>query len=113
MQEAKLKARTLIRAAPIGRIVRAWFTASVLCACTLIATPDARDARITTDVRVRLAQYAELQAPNTLEVQTLHRVVYLRGLMATPFQVNLAASVAGQVSGVRQVENLISVENAR
>jgi osmotically-inducible protein OsmY len=46
-------------------------------------------------------------------VQTVHGVVYLRGLMATPFEVALASSVAGEVSGVKRVENLIGLENAR
>jgi osmotically-inducible protein OsmY len=86
---------------------------STLSACTAFAVPDARDARITADVNTRLAQYSELQAPNSLDVQTLHQVVYLRGLMNTPFEISLASSVAGQVSGVRRVENLIGLANSR
>jgi osmotically-inducible protein OsmY len=87
--------------------------AAGLSACAVFAAPDARDARITADVKARLAQYPELQAPNSLDVQTLHRVVYLRGLMGTPFEVQLAGSVAGEVTGVRRIENLIGVENAK
>jgi|SRR5271170_1464221 len=87
--------------------------ASALSACASLAEPDARDARITAEVNARLARYPELQAPNTLDVQTLHQVVYLRGLLATPFQIALASSVAGEVSGVRRVENVIGLENAR
>jgi osmotically-inducible protein OsmY len=64
-------------------------------------------------VKARLAQYSELQAPNSLDVQTLHQVVYLRGLMETPFQIRLASSLASQVAGVRRVENLIALDNAR
>ena len=97
----------------IRRIACALLLGSALCACAAFTEPDARDARITADVTARLAQYPELQAPNTLDVQTLHGVVYLRGLMATPFEIGLAGSVAGQVSGVRRVENLIGLENSR
>jgi osmotically-inducible protein OsmY len=87
--------------------------ASALCACATLGEPDTPDARITADVQARLAQYPELQAPNSLDVQTLHRVVYLRGLMGSPFQIQLAGSLARQVPGVRRVENLISLQNAR
>jgi osmotically-inducible protein OsmY len=81
--------------------------------CASWGYPDARDARITADVKARLAEYPELQPPNSLDVQTLHQVVYLRGLMGTPFQISLASSVASQVPGVRRIENLISLEDAR
>jgi len=87
--------------------------ASCAFACAGFQQPDARDARITADVEARLAQYSELQAPNSLDVQTLHQVVYLRGLMATPFQISLASSVASEVSGVRRVENLIGLQGAK
>jgi osmotically-inducible protein OsmY len=99
--------------APRIRGIVAPLLASAVSACAAFAAPDARDARITADVNARLAQYAELQAPNSLAVQTLHQVVYLRGLMNTPFEIRLAASVAGQVSGVRRVENLIGLANSR
>ena len=97
----------------IRRIAGALLLGSVLSACALFAKPDALDARINADVEARLAQYPELQAPNSLDVQTLHRVVYLRGLMGSPFQISLASSVAGQVQGVQRVENLISLQDAK
>jgi hypothetical protein len=34
-------------------------------------------------------------------------------MMATPFEIALASSVAGEVSGVKRVENLIGLDNAR
>jgi osmotically-inducible protein OsmY len=86
---------------------------SVVCACASLGAPDARDTQITADIEARLARYPELQAPNSLDVQTLHRVVYLRGLMGTPFQISLASQVAGEVSGVRRVENLIGLQDSR
>jgi osmotically-inducible protein OsmY len=95
------------------RIVAALILAGGLSACALFRAPDARDARITADVQARLAAYPELQAPNSLDVQTLHGVVYLRGLMGTPFEIRLAASLAAQVSGVQRVENLIGLANGR
>jgi len=97
----------------IRRIACALLLGSALCACATFGEPDARDARINAAVQARLAQYPELQAPNSLDVQTLHRVVYLRGLMGSPFEINLAGSLASQVPGVRRVENLIGLENAR
>ncbi len=96
----------------ICRFVCALLLGSALSACA-VGAPDARDVRITADVNARVSQYSELQAPNSLDVQTLHQVVYLRGLMNTPFEISLASSVAGQVSGVRRVENLIGLANSR
>jgi osmotically-inducible protein OsmY len=84
-----------------------------LSACAVMGRPADGDARITADVKARLGQYPELQEPNVLDVQTVHGVVYLRGLMGTPFEIRLASSVAGQVSGVRRVENFIGLDNAR
>jgi osmotically-inducible protein OsmY len=86
---------------------------SGLLGCASSPASDASDARITAQVRVRLGQYSELQSPNSLDVQTLHRVVYLRGLMATPFQIRLAGSVAAEVAGVRRVQNLIGLSSGR
>jgi hypothetical protein len=86
---------------------------STLPGCATLPAPDAGDVHITALVKSRLAQYSELQAPNSLDVQTLHRVVYLRGLMATPYQIRLAGSVAGEVAGVRRVENLIGLSSGR
>jgi osmotically-inducible protein OsmY len=95
------------------RIAFALLLGGAVSACAAFAQPDARDARITAEVKAGLAQYAELQAPNSLDVQTLHQVVYLRGLMGTPFEASLASSVAARVSGVRRVENLIGLDNSR
>jgi len=97
----------------IRRIACALLLGSALCACAAFTEPDARDARITADVTARLAQYPELQAPNSLDVQTLHRVVYLHGLMGSPFEIALAGSLASQVPGVRRVENLIGLQSGR
>jgi osmotically-inducible protein OsmY len=86
---------------------------SALSGCALLGRPDERDARITADVQAQFAQHAELQAPNLLDVQTVHRVVYLRGLVDTPYERAFAESVARQVAGVSRVENLIGLSNAK
>ena len=95
------------------RIVVAMLLGSALSGCAVVGRLASGDASITQAVKERLAKYPELQAPNDLDVQTVHGVVYLRGLMATPFEVALASSVAGEVPGVKRVENLIGLENAR
>jgi BON domain len=113
VSEAELRAGRSTRALQVQRIACALLLGSALCACAALGKPDARDVRITADVQARLAQYPELQAPNSVDVQTQHRVVYLHGLMDTPFQSSLASSVASQVPGVRRVENLIGLAGAR
>jgi osmotically-inducible protein OsmY len=95
------------------RIAGAMLLASALFGCAVVGRIASSDARITEEVKARLAKYPELQEPNDLDVQTVHGVVYLRGLMSTPFEIALASSVAGEVSGVQRVENLIGLENAR
>jgi osmotically-inducible protein OsmY len=97
----------------IRRLACPLLLGSVLSACAALTHPDPRDAGITAEVKARLAQYPELQAPNSLDVQTVHQVVYLRGLMGTPFEIRLASSVASQVSGVRRVENVIGLDDSR
>jgi osmotically-inducible protein OsmY len=102
-----------VSAPRIRWIAAAVLLGSALFGCAVVGKPQRGDARITADVEARLGQYPELQAPNVLDVQTVHGVVYLHGLMGTPFQIRLASSVASQVSGVRRVENLIGLDNSR
>ncbi len=70
------------------------------------------DAKISADVRALLAQSASLGGTNQIRVQTIHGVVYLRGLVSTPYQVEEAGSIAEQAAGVTEVQNLLSVDNA-
>jgi osmotically-inducible protein OsmY len=95
------------------RIAVAMLLGSISVGCAVVGRMASGDARITDEVKARFAKYPELQEPNEVDVQTVHGIVYLRGLMATPFEAALASSVAGEVSGVKRVENLIGVENAR
>jgi osmotically-inducible protein OsmY len=101
------------RARGMHRIAVAILLGATLSGCAVVGRIASGDARITNEVKARLAKYPELQAPNDLDVQTVSGVVYLRGMMSTPFEIALASSVAGEVSGVKRVENLIGLENAR
>jgi osmotically-inducible protein OsmY len=71
------------------------------------------DARITAEVRTLLDQHPALEGSNTVYVQTLDQAVYLSGLVDTPFQRQMAQSVALQAPGVTRVVNMIGVSNQR
>lgn len=78
-----------------------------LAPCGLSGCPG--DAEITAQVQQRLAQEPALRAPNQVNVQTVHGVVYLTGLVDTPFQRQMAQSIAGQVPGVAKVNSSIGL----
>ena len=80
-----------------------------LAPCGIKGCPD--DRRITAQVRGLLDEHDELGAPNLVTVQTVDRVVYLRGLVGTPYQKRLAQYLAGQASGAARVVNLIGLDN--
>jgi osmotically-inducible protein OsmY len=71
------------------------------------------DARISAEVRGLLAQSPELGAPNQISVQTSQGVVYLRGIVSTPYQIAEAGSIARRAAGAKGVENLLSLDNSR
>jgi osmotically-inducible protein OsmY len=71
------------------------------------------DARITTQVRSLLGQSPALGAPNLVSIQTVNGVVYLRGIVSTPAQIETAGALARQAPGVISVENLLSIDNSR
>jgi osmotically-inducible protein OsmY len=68
------------------------------------------DAAITTNVRALLDQHAELGAPRSIEVQTIHRVVYLNGQVNGGLDRSIAESIALRAPGVLKVVNSIAVE---
>jgi osmotically-inducible protein OsmY len=70
------------------------------------------DAKISAEVRTLLAQAPSLGGTNQIRVQTIHGVVYLRGLVSTPYQIEEAGSIAAQAEGVADVQNLLSVDNS-
>ena len=71
------------------------------------------DAKISAEVRALLAQRPALGAPNQITVQTVHGMVYLRGLVSTPYQIAEAGSVAQGAPGATGVQNLLSTDNSR
>jgi osmotically-inducible protein OsmY len=68
------------------------------------------DAAITTNVRSLLDEHAELGAPHSINVQTIHRVVYLNGQVNDGLARGIAESLALQTTDVRKVVNSIVVE---
>jgi osmotically-inducible protein OsmY len=70
------------------------------------------DAKITDEVRTLLAQNAAFGA-NQINVQTIHGVVYLRGLVSTPYLIGDAEGLAQQVAGVTDVRNLLYIDNSK
>jgi osmotically-inducible protein OsmY len=72
----------------------------------------ADDAKISDEVRALFAQSPALGAPNLITVQTVRGVVYLRGLVSTPFMIGEAGSIAEQVPGVTEVRNLLYIDNS-
>jgi len=83
-------------------------SAAVLCADETCAA----DHPISAEVSAQFAHYPSLTA-NMVRVQTLHRVVYLTGIVDTDVERLLAVSVAGDVQGVTRVVDSISVNNGR
>jgi osmotically-inducible protein OsmY len=75
--------------------------------CGTAGCPD--DRRITADVRTLFDQHPALEAPNLVTVQTVDQVVYLKGLVDTPYQQQLAAYLARQAAGVTRVVNMIGL----
>jgi osmotically-inducible protein OsmY len=71
------------------------------------------DAKITAEVRGLFAQSSSLAAPNQISVQTIHGVVYLRGLVSTPYQIAEAGSIAEQAAGVVSVQNMLTIDNSK
>jgi BON domain-containing protein len=84
------------------------------CASMRCASDACRaDARITAEVRALFDQHPSLETPNQIDVQTVDHVVYLRGIVSTPYEQALAEQVAGQAQGVARVVNLVSLDNSR
>ena len=96
------------------RLLRLGLLATVLAAEACAAgSPGAaiEDRAVNARVQASLEQYPSLQAPNSVTVQTHERVVYLRGLVSTPYQKRLAGSVAAQAAQGLHIVNMIAVDN--
>ena len=86
--------------------------AGALCACQTYRKCGlagcAGDADITATVESQLGRYTSLY---TVHVQTLDKVVYLTGQVDTDVERFWAVSVAGNVHGVSDVVDSMSVRN--
>lgn len=74
------------------------------------ATEVTSDAAITTKVKSSLAANAGLGTAADVNVQTFRGVVQLNGFVASQEQAKRAVEVAGNVSGVRSVQNNLQVK---
>jgi osmotically-inducible protein OsmY len=92
-------------------LVAALTLASVLSGCAIFPHSNNApvDQKITDNVERRFGQFAELEAPNLIGVQTINGVVYLHGIVATGLQRAGAESVANEVVGVEKVINSIGI----
>lgn len=111
-QRAAFRLRAAMRAAALFISLTGALTGcAAFGACGLRECPV--DAKISAEVRTLLAQSPALGTPNLLSVQTVHGVVYLRGIVSTPYQIGEAGSIAEQAPGVTGVQNLLSIDNSR
>lgn len=100
----------------VERLVRVGVLATLLVVDACAAGPrgdNTEDRAITARIQALLEQYPSLQAPNTVTVQTVRHVAYLRGLVSTPYQKRLAGSVAAQADQGLRVVNMVAVESNR
>jgi osmotically-inducible protein OsmY len=70
------------------------------------------DAQLTAEVRQLLNQHPESRPPNQVYVQTLDRVVYLSGQVATELQRDTAESAAREARDARRVVDIIALTYA-
>ncbi len=68
------------------------------------------DQKITSDLEALIRQHPAIEAPNSVEVQTIDRVVYLYGKVDTEQQRILPEELAHTVPGVNRVVNSIFFE---
>ncbi|HMK86668.1 MAG TPA: BON domain-containing protein [Steroidobacteraceae bacterium] len=106
---------------PVSALRSAWVGSGALLAalggcatfghCGLAGCPE--DARITGEVRALYDENPALEAPSSISVQTVDGVVYLKGIVGTPYMRELAGSLALEAKGATRVANLIAVENSK
>jgi hypothetical protein len=110
-QRAAFRTRAPLAAAALCICLAALTGCAAFGTCGLRECP--ADAKISAEVRTLLAQSPALGAPNLISVQTIHGVVYLRGLVSTPYQIAAVGNIAEQAPGVMGVQNLVSIDNSR
>jgi osmotically-inducible protein OsmY len=96
-------------------------TAALVCTGGLAACAEFRtcgsdacadDAKITAAVEAAFDRHPELEPPNTIDVQTIDRVVYLNGLVDSSLEIAMADSVARQTPGVTRVVDMLAMNNS-
>ena len=108
-----IQPRSSVSRLGVPRVVLLGICLAALSGCAAGLRESSRDAKITARVRALLAESDELGGANEITVQTDHGIVYLRGLVSTPYQIEEAGSVAAHVPHVLAVRNLIVIENSR
>jgi osmotically-inducible protein OsmY len=68
------------------------------------------DADITASVEALIQQHPALEAPNSVRVHTVNRIVYLYGQVNSEVERSEAEALAHQVAGVRGVVDSINFE---
>lgn len=99
-----------VRLAVAGFMVAALAGCAGFSDCGLRECP--ADAKITGEVRTLLAGSPGLGPPNLISIQTVRGMVFLRGLVSSPYQVAEAGSIAAGAPGVISVQNLLYIDNA-
>jgi hypothetical protein len=104
-----LAAKRILVGVAVAAILAGLAGCAALGRCGVEGCPD--DRHITGDVRALLDEHPELGTPNVVRVQTVDGVVYLKGLVSTPYQKRLAEALARQADGGARVVNTIAVDN--
>jgi osmotically-inducible protein OsmY len=114
---------TLLRRMTLNGTQRSLISGAALAAllalggCATVGTCErnrcAEDQAITARVRSLFDQHPAIETPNIVSVETIDHIVYLDGLVDTPYQKVLAGSLAAQVDGVTRVVNMIGLSNNR
>jgi hypothetical protein len=97
----------------VGMLSSAFILTGIMAGCATYGKCGiggcADDAKMTANVRELINQQPQLGAPNSIQVQTVDRVVYLNGMVSEGLQSREAESVAVEAPGVTGVVNLIAV----
>jgi osmotically-inducible protein OsmY len=94
------------------RLVPPVILMSVLTGCATYGkygSDSTSDAKVTANVQAAIDQNRTLGAPDSIQVQTIDRIVYLHGMVSEGLQSRQAGAIAQQMPGVARVVNLLAV----
>lgn len=83
----------------------------LILAMPVCAVAGPTDAQISNEITAMYQQNATLRLPSGLRVQTLHRIVYLSGLVDTELQRQTAETIARAIPDVDRIVDSIAVTN--